>query len=589
MSEDGARAGWPILNRVSLHARVAILLAIAVSPIGAIGISQTLTIAREAARLTDNSLVDITRLAAEDERAALTAAFGASQALAITLPLERDRADVCALLISRFIESDPRFLFGAVVRPDGSVACDSSVDGRRPTFLNEMDIWDPQVSPRTAVHLSQRDPVLDTIVLNVFRSVYESGEHTGTLVLSMPVSLFRVLARAPGEMVGYRLALLDWRGEVFAESAQETSDPDWVPREIDLQGPRGLDEQVFTDVSRAGESRSYAIVPIVAGDIYAVGSWRHEDLVRAAERRQWLAVVFPASMWVLALGVCYFAVPRLAVRHISYLRRIMRAFDAGRRSTRAQRLQSAPPELAELGRAFDRMAATIEADERELQQALEEKNTLLREDYHRVKNNLQLVISMMNLQIRQSQSEEERAAITRLQDRVMGLAVVHQRLYQASDLTAVRCDGLLAEILTNLSESVAPDGSVRIEHELTPMVLGADQAIPLSLFATETVMNALKHGGVGSVLRVTLAEAGDGKVTFRVSNSVAQGSASTSLDSGLGSKLIDAFSRQIGGTVEVTESEGIHDVILTFTPAGADADPGEDEQPVELERADGQA
>ncbi|MCJ7830485.1 MAG: hypothetical protein MUP74_03765, partial [Desulfobacterales bacterium] len=370
---------------------------------------------------------------------------------------------------------------------------------------------------------------------------------------------------------GFRLGLLDGLGESFAESTLRIGEPDWAPLKIDLKGSNAIEEHVFTDISRSQVQRRYAIVPIVGGEIYAIGSWRYGTLERIANRRTIVAVLFPVSMWILALGVSYFAVYRLAVRHINYLRRMMYAFEGGRRTVRALQLHNAPPELSELGQAFDRMADTIEHDELELERAIKEKNTLLREIYHRVKNNLQLVISMMNLQMRQSHNEDERTAIARLQDRVMGLAAVHQRLYQTGDLTSVRCDELLEEITNNLCESVKAAGRVTVEHNFIPVILDPDQAIPLSLFATEAIMNALKHGdgAENGMLRASLQDAGDGNVWFEVTNPVAIDAKKKALGGGLGYKLIEAFSRQLGGSFEISDVDGVHRISLTFRPERA--------------------
>jgi two-component sensor histidine kinase len=555
-------------NQLSLHAQVAILLAIAVTPIGAVGISQTLFTAREASRLAETALVNRTRWAADDQRAAVTAAFGAAQGLAITLPLDQQGSATCSVLLRELVESDPRFLYGAVIDPDGSIQCSSRPGSQRPSFFDDLEKWNLAGASRNSVRLSSRDPIIDAVVLNVLRSVDRGGEHVGTLLLSMPVSLFRTLARAADDGTGFRLALLDGLGQVFAESSLKIGEPDWAPVRIDLEGSKAVDEQVFTDISRSQERRSYAVVPIVGGEIYAIGSWRYGDLEHTANRRTALAILFPVSMWVLALGVSYFAVYRLAVRHITYLRRVMHAFEGGRRSVRAGGLQDSAPELVALGQTFDRMADTIEQDERELERAIEEKNILLREIYHRVKNNLQLVISMMNLQMRQSHSDDERTAIARLQDRVMGLAAVHQQLYQTGDLTAVRCNGLLTEITTNLCESTQSAGKVTVEHNFIPLVLDPDRAIPLSLFATETIMNALKHGegAENGMIRVSLKDADDGNVRLEVINTIATDSVEKAPDGGLGYKLIEAFSRQLEGSVEISELAGEHRISLTFKP-----------------------
>ena len=554
-----------MFRSISLHVQVVTLLAIAVSPIGAVGIWQAVVTAREAARLNEDALINRTRLAAEEERAALTAAFGATDGLAAAVSIGSLDQNECPNLMKQFVGSDPRYMFAGVIDPTGKVTCSSAADGKTPEFVASIiqDLKDQE--PRKRVSLFKRGLSLDSVTLTILNPIYRDGGLAATLALSLPNSLIRAVTVSTDDDAGFRLALMDDRGRIFAEDTEQAGDARWTPERLTgLQA--GLhSEHVVTQISRAGEQRSYAIVPIFAGDIFALGSWLDRDLDEAAAQRVWSAILFPASMWILALGVSYFAVYRLAVRHITYLRRILRAFQGGRRKVRAIKLNDAASELSELGRAFDQMAETIERDEQELRRGIDEKNTLLKEVYHRVKNNLQLVISMMNLQMRRSQSDEAKRAIMRLQERVMGLAAVHQRLYQATDLTKVRCDELLSEITANIVKTDATRASITVDFEMSPLLLPPDQAIPLSLFATECVMNVVKHvGSAGGRLVVSLQEVEEGKVTLSVSNTIAAYSADEELTPGLGTQLIEAFGQQLRGEVEIDRSSNWHRVSLTF-------------------------
>lgn len=547
---------------------MAFLLAIAILPIGAVGIGEAIRTAEETSRLAKLELINRTRLAAEEGRVTLTAAFGALEGLAPGL--DPRRSDSCSRLLSTFVGSDPRYLFAALVRPDGTVACTSGPDGARPAFLDRLDIWSPQEAPRTAVQLSAYEPELDAVVLNAYRSVYREGQHSGTLILSLPVTLIQTLSRATENDADFHLALLDWHGNVFAEGARNLGDPDWAPDRLEIERPGALSERVFTNASLTGEERSYALVPMFSGDVHALGSWSRRNLEDAATERLWLAVLFPSTMGVLAFAVAFFAVHRLAVRHVIHLRRVMGAFEIGRRGVRAHRLRDAAPEIADLGGAFDRMAETIERDEQNLQRAVEEKTALIREVYHRVKNNLQVVISMTNLQMRQARSEGERAALARLRERLMGLAAVHQRLYLANDLTRVRCDDLLGEIVATLARPSEGSRAPDVESSLAPLTLGPDQAIPLALLATEMVTNALKHGSTreGATIRVALEVGHDDTVRFGVSNTLARKRSGSrpaaALDSGVGAQLMHGFARQLGGSLEARESGGLYHVSLSF-------------------------
>lgn len=561
--DDGRRR--PGLRGVSLHLQVVGLLAIAVSPIGAVGIWQAVNAAKETAHLSEDALISRTRLAAEEERAALTAAFGVADGLSAAISLVGPNPEPCSNLFQGFVESDPRFVFSGLIGPNGVVACSSSPDGVMPEHVSSLiqDLKDDV--PRKRVRFYKNGESLDSVTLTVLRPIYKDGGLTATLALSLPDSLFSTMTVSTDESADFRLALLDDRGRIFAEDTDHLGDANWTPQEVDLRHDAQPSERVVTHQSHAGEARSYAIVPILAGDIYALGSWRDRDLANAASNRIWKAVLFPAAMWALALGVSYFAVYLLAVRHITYLRRILRAFQGGRRNLRAMKLEGASAELSELGRAFDQMAENIELDEQELRRGLDEKNTLLREVYHRVKNNLQLVVSMTNLQMRRSQSTEVRDAIKQLQERVMGLAAVHQRLYQASDLTAVRCDELLTDVTTNIGDAVGAPAAIYAEFDMIPLLLSPDQAIPLSLFATECVMNAVKHSGCSSTkLLVSLTESDDGQIRFSVNNTVEAGETDASLNTGIGSQLMEAFSRQLNGKFEIDRSENRYGVVLTF-------------------------
>lgn len=554
-----------MFRNISLHVQVAALLAVAVSPIGAVGIWQAVATSQEAARLSEDALINRTRLAAEEERAALTAAFGATEGLAAAVSSASPEQDRCPGLMRRFVVSDPRYMFAGVIDPTGKVTCSSTADGKVPEFVAAVlqDMKDQE--PRKRVSLFKRGLSLDSVALTILNPIYRDGGLAATVAVSLPNSLIRAVAVSTDDDAGFRLALMDDRGRIFAEDTEQAGDALWTPQKLADQQDDLNAEHIITRISRAGEQRSYAIVPIFAGDIFALGSWLDRDLDEAATRRIWNAVLFPASMWILALGVSYFAVYRLAVRHITYLRRIVRAFQGGRRKVRAIKLGDAASELVDLGRAFDQMAETIERDEQELRRGIDEKNTLLKEVYHRVKNNLQLVISMMNLQMRRSQSDEAKRAIMRLQERVMGLATVHQRLYQATDLTKVRCDELLSEITANIVKTDATRASITVDFETSPLLLAPDQAIPLSLFATECVMNVVKHvGSAGGKLVVSLREVGEDKVRLSVSNTVAAYSADEALTPGLGTQLIEAFGQQLRGEVEIDRSPGWHRVSLTF-------------------------
>jgi two-component sensor histidine kinase len=141
-------------------------------------------------------------------------------------------------------------------------------------------------------------------------------------------------------------------------------------------------------------------------------------------------------------------------------------------------------ELGMLGRAFDEMAKRLEQDVVELRQsegairkALSEKETLIQELYHRTKNNLQIVRSLMNLQASDSDSVETCAIVREMDNRIQGLALVHEMLYQSGDLSNLDLTqylGSLARLVArnfwghHPAVSVDVTGDPRHRHPLRP-------------------------------------------------------------------------------------------------------------------------
>ena len=175
----------------------------------------------------------------------------------------------------------------------------------------------------------------------------------------------------------------------------------------------------------------------------------------------------------------------------------------------------------------DRVAAlerAVEARTRELRLALEQQTLLLHELDHRVKNNLQLMSSLMLMQARRAENPAVRAALAGMQERLAAIGVVHRRLFQSDDVG--RFD--LAEFVRDLAAEVGgPAGrpDVRIKCTLDSALVPASQAAPLALLINELLTNAVRHafpaGRGGSVtiiivnfvnrLRIEIADDGVGE------------------------------------------------------------------------------
>jgi len=323
----------------------------------------------------------------------------------------------------------------------------------------------------------------------------------------------------------------------------------------------------FVADDRTGTERIYSVVPIIPGVAIAFAVWEPNDPAASGPLMARAALAFPVLMWAISLIVAYIAVHRLVIRHIRALRRKMREFSTnGVQFAPAGTISrdSAPTELKQMEESFDNMAERITRDTAELENNLHEKNVLLKEVHHRVKNNLQLIASIMNMEIRKARESETRSTLKRVQDRVLGLATVHSNLYHTSRLASLRADSLLHDVLGQTLKSALPgEDAVRVEIETDEVVLYPDQAVPLSLLATEAATNAVKYlgrppDGGKPWVKVTLERLVEGRFRFTMANSRGvplhlQGDVPDG--TGLGNQLIDAFAMQLGSRVEIAETE----------------------------------
>lgn len=138
------------------------------------------------------------------------------------------------------------------------------------------------------------------------------------------------------------------------------------------------------------------------------------------------------------------------------------------------------------------------ADELKLQAALEEKTTLLHEIHHRVKNNMQVVSSMLNLQKKTVDDDKTRAILEDSQLRVQTMATIHESLYKSDNLSLIQMDVHLGALVQAIERNYFNEYSrIRVSVNADPVQLGIEQATPLGMIVSELLSNAYKHAFPG--------------------------------------------------------------------------------------------
>lgn len=151
-------------------------------------------------------------------------------------------------------------------------------------------------------------------------------------------------------------------------------------------------------------------------------------------------------------------------------------------------------ELASQSHDVAALARDLTVRQRQLQTALNEKEVLLKELHHRVKNNLQVISSLLNLQTASIKNRQARKLFAESQSRIKAMALVHETLYQAKDLAKINFGEYIRCLVTHLFRSYAASAdAIGVKIRVDDVALGADQAIPCGLIINELISNSLKH------------------------------------------------------------------------------------------------
>jgi len=217
-------------------------------------------------------------------------------------------------------------------------------------------------------------------------------------------------------------------------------------------------------------------------------------------------------------------------------------------------------ELEKLAGQCGGALARIQAEEA-LRNSLREKEALLKEVHHRVKNNLQLMSSLLHLQEMQIESVMARAILQDTQARIRSMALLHEALYRSGSLDRVDLAQYIESLVAYLRHTIPGSVEVDICLDLAKVQLDLDLAVPCGLIINELVTNSLKHAfprkGSGRVSVETRAF-GDREILLRVSDNGVGLPADLSLSKprSLGMQLVNDLVQQIGGHLEIRRESG---------------------------------
>ncbi len=319
-------------------------------------------------------------------------------------------------------------------------------------------------------------------------------------------------------------------------------------------------EMSLLGTARNGTLHAWSIIELDAGLRLLAGISMEKAQEAAwqvfAQRLLELSLFFVACLVAILVGV------ELGVsRPLRRLAARVRGWTPGRKLEAAPDA-SGPHEVRELDRALLAASGALQEREAALTSALHQRDLLMAEIHHRVKNNLQVVASLLNLQADRLRSPAAKIEFAVARDRVQALATLHRHLYLHQTFERISLRPFLEELSRQLGDALGagPDSGVAIEIDAEDVEMGSDQAISLALLLTEAVSNAMRHGfpdGRQGHIKVSLHVEDDIAHLVVEDDGVGLGETPEDGDGdGLGMRLIEGFASHLGGVAEISGEGG---------------------------------
>lgn len=290
------------------------------------------------------------------------------------------------------------------------------------------------------------------------------------------------------------LALLDANYRILAQRTKGEQIDQWLPSTFVAGSGLDLMSGSFTQKGRDGIVRTY-VVAALPGNVFGLYAQDAEEISPAVRALLYFIIAFPLLVWIAASFLAGRATEQIIIEPLNRVRQAIRRYIAGDDSARVEFDAQATEEVQAVATKFNTMADTIHARDVAIRAALDHQKALVREVNHRVRNNLQVMNSLLNLQSRRARTPEQAAIFLDVQRRLNALGIVHSALYQGDDFRAVDLGVLLTDLCLSTERHLSTEWGrpVLSMHCPEPVFALPDAALTLAFLVTELVAEATSH------------------------------------------------------------------------------------------------
>jgi two-component sensor histidine kinase len=363
-----------------------------------------------------------------------------------------------------------------------------------------------------------------------------------------------------------RLTLVDHLGtQMHHASANKPID---AVQEFQIDTKSNSQNKVIEARDKNGELWTYARATLVPERLYVAYTMPDDILYSSTFSHVGTDIALPLIALIFASAGLWYAIQLWAIKPIESLRALAKQYAVGRFDAVPPDLRHGPIEMKELRDDLVGMAARAGSRDERMKRVARQKDDLLKELHHRVKNNLQIVISLIGLQTRQIDDPAQKAPLERVHARIMAMSLVERLIVETDDNPTLDVCILLEEICGLVRRLYQADSlRIKLNFECDHVQIATEKATALALFAFEAITNAFRHGfpnkSEGSIfLRFEIDAKGLATLTVHDTGS---GWDELNKETGTGQRLLKAFARQLGGQFSLVSSptEGSH-VNLSF-------------------------
>ena len=544
--ETATERGWPLRVKLLFWVTCALL------PIAIVSILQSLERARIDIADVHDRLTQSARAAASDEENLLGSGEQIARALSNVADVRKVSPD-CDSVLSDALIGVKYFANISRIDPSGNIVC-AALPLSKGKSAAAMPIFQEARTAKNFLVSGQIQSVVlhRPVIAGMLPLHDKQGKFEGAIAIALELHWLDLMVRAQNLPKGAVVFIYDSQGHILA-----SNEPAIAADLIKKRG--GGSDSLHSAADRSGDGWTFASASLRGGAINVAFAMRETHLYLPTYLNVGADFLMPILMIGLAWAGIWFATERQVTQWIAYLRRISAAYRSGHYAIRPQ-LDNAPAEFKSLGEGMAEMAVSIQDRDRKLRDALNQKSLLIREIHHRVKNNLQIVMSLLSLQAGQLKDPSAREALTQAQVRINALALVHRILHEIEDQTTIDLKRLLHELAHQITEGMRAETlRIRVEEDMVERNVSGDVAVPLALFVAEALTNIFKYAfapGQAGVIKLGLQPMEGGKLCLTIADNGAGFDESAVQRTGIGSHLIRTFGQQIGGVSSLQSEVG---------------------------------